>query len=363
MCISVTASSAAEGRRGPSNLLLNHISTPHVLIWSAVASSCALPGILAPNRLMCKTAYGDIVPFEVEGEHWVDGSFEADVPFKQMSSLFSVSNFIVSQVNFHVIPFLQHKLPDNHGDAAAHSPHGMAGHSTFKFVVSTLDLDLKHRVLTLAKIGLLPKLYGQDISKMFRQSYRGDVTVVPDLKMDESVGIKAIMNPSVLDMQAYIKGGSRACWPHLSRIRHLLSIEAYIRGLLKSLRSEKLALYTSPGITSLIGLDYNQEIDDVINTQTTISKPRSGLKKKLLNYSSIVNDSSSLFRKKHSYESPLKQQPSCYSPTVEQQNLPATEINQRILNIETELAIYKRLLEQKEVVSHRTRSGTPYSKR
>jgi hypothetical protein len=40
VCISVT--SAASGGSGPTKLLLNHVSTPHVLIRSAVAASCAL---------------------------------------------------------------------------------------------------------------------------------------------------------------------------------------------------------------------------------------------------------------------------------------------------------------------------------
>jgi TAG lipase/steryl ester hydrolase/phospholipase A2/LPA acyltransferase len=75
VCISVTAS-AAGGSRGSSKLLLNHISTPHVLLRSAVAASCALPGIMAPNKLLCKNADGEVVPFEVDGDNWVDGTFE-----------------------------------------------------------------------------------------------------------------------------------------------------------------------------------------------------------------------------------------------------------------------------------------------
>lgn len=53
---------------------------------------------MASNKLLCKDRDGNVIPFEVDGDNWVDGSFEADVPFKRMSTLFSVSNFIVSQV-------------------------------------------------------------------------------------------------------------------------------------------------------------------------------------------------------------------------------------------------------------------------
>ena len=112
VCIAVTASNTG-GNSGSTTekLLLNHLSTPHVLIRSAVAATCALPGIMKPNRLLCKSKSGEIVPFESDGSHWVDGSIGADLPFKRMSALFSVSNFIVSQVNFHVVPFVSHRTP------------------------------------------------------------------------------------------------------------------------------------------------------------------------------------------------------------------------------------------------------------
>lgn len=53
---------------------------------------------MAANKLLCKAVDGSIVPFEVDGVDFIDGSVQADVPFRRMSTLFSVSNFIVSQV-------------------------------------------------------------------------------------------------------------------------------------------------------------------------------------------------------------------------------------------------------------------------
>lgn len=47
VCIHVSASRAQSGA-GTQRLLLNHISTPHVTISSAVAASCALPGVMKP---------------------------------------------------------------------------------------------------------------------------------------------------------------------------------------------------------------------------------------------------------------------------------------------------------------------------
>jgi predicted acylesterase/phospholipase RssA len=46
VCIMVSAQNIGGSKAGPQRLLLNHISTPHVTLASAVAASCALPGIM-----------------------------------------------------------------------------------------------------------------------------------------------------------------------------------------------------------------------------------------------------------------------------------------------------------------------------
>lgn len=42
VCIAVGASALNKGANAKEKLILNHISSPHVLIASAVAASCAL---------------------------------------------------------------------------------------------------------------------------------------------------------------------------------------------------------------------------------------------------------------------------------------------------------------------------------
>ena len=230
VCISVTRRGGGTG--GPSKLLLNHISTPHVLVRSAVAASCALPGIMKPNALLMKTSDGEIMTFQVDGEgvQFLDGSVEADVPFRRMGTLFSVSNFIVSQVNIHVIPFIGHKVP---GALTSDS-------QLLKNVLASLDLDLRHRSVILSKMGIMPKLYGHDISSVFKQVYHGNVTIVPRMKVEESLGVKAFMQPTKEDMRSYIRGGQKATWPHLRRVKHLLLLEARLWKIL-----EKLVTYSS----------------------------------------------------------------------------------------------------------------------
>jgi hypothetical protein len=69
VCISVSSSRAGSGDTA-QRLLLNHISTPHVTISSAVAASCALPGIMKPTKLMAKDSEGNQVVFEVDRVEW-----------------------------------------------------------------------------------------------------------------------------------------------------------------------------------------------------------------------------------------------------------------------------------------------------
>lgn len=48
---------------GNEALVLNHINTPNVFIWSAVTASCSLPGLLPPHELMVRSTNGSPVPY------------------------------------------------------------------------------------------------------------------------------------------------------------------------------------------------------------------------------------------------------------------------------------------------------------
>lgn len=60
MSIVVTAASRASGGEA---LILNHINTPDVFIWSAVVASCSLPGLLTPHELMVRSVDGSPFPY------------------------------------------------------------------------------------------------------------------------------------------------------------------------------------------------------------------------------------------------------------------------------------------------------------
>lgn len=100
---------------------LNYLTSPHVVIWSAVTASCAFPGLFEAQELMAKDRFGEIVPFHApfllgpeqapgdSARQWRDGSLESDLPMMQLKELFNVNHFIVSQANPHIVPLLRLK--------------------------------------------------------------------------------------------------------------------------------------------------------------------------------------------------------------------------------------------------------------
>jgi len=230
VCITVSASRASAGSGGGAQrLLLNHISTPHVTIASAVAASCALPGVMKPAKLLTKNSSGMQEPFEVDGVEWIDGSVQADLPFKRISTLFNVSNYIVCQTNFHVVPFLN----------KAHHPNVR---SLYWRTFQTCEWDIRNRVLNLSRLGLFPKFFGQDVSKVFKQKYHGDLTLVPKFTTMQVFGMKALSNPTVEDMKIYLKNGQAAAWPYLTVIKDMIRLETKIDGCIARLEERYHAL-------------------------------------------------------------------------------------------------------------------------
>lgn len=88
--------------------LLNYLTAPNVMIWSACAASCAIPFIYGATDLFCKDVDGTIKPYTLMNRKFLDGSIAHDLPMNKLSIFFNVNNFIVSQTNPWVIPFMDY---------------------------------------------------------------------------------------------------------------------------------------------------------------------------------------------------------------------------------------------------------------
>jgi hypothetical protein len=70
--------------QGPPKLL-NHLTAPNVIIWTALLASSAVPGLIPPVVLLMKNEKGEAEPFMHSGLTWRDGSLRVDIPIEALN--------------------------------------------------------------------------------------------------------------------------------------------------------------------------------------------------------------------------------------------------------------------------------------
>ncbi|KAI3667312.1 hypothetical protein L6452_42365 [Arctium lappa] len=242
---------------------LNYLTSPHVVIWSAVTASCAFPGLFEAQELMAKDRGGEIVPYhppfhwgpdEASGgtsvRRWRDGSLEIDLPMIQLKELFNVNHFIVSQANPHIAPLLRLKefIRAYGGNFAAKLAH-------------LVEMEVKHRCNQVLELGF--PLGG--LAKLFAQDWEGDVTIVMPATLAQYS--KIIQNPSHLELQKAANQGRRCTWEKLSAIKANCGIElaldecvAILNHMRRLKRSAERAAAASHGASSTVRFNASKRI-------------------------------------------------------------------------------------------------------
>lgn len=230
--------SAAGGNEPPR--LLNYLTAPHVVVWSAVACSSAFPGLPQPRELLARSVTGELVRFadsnaaginkvindELNNKPnggggvgasgcatptatptntgWRDGSLEDDLPMRGLSEMFGVNHFIVSQTTPYIIPFLNLK-----------KSLGVAG--------QLAEAEIKHRCRQALEI--LPRWkWPARWLRAFSQPWEGDVTIaLPNAAAQLS---KGILGPSRSSLLQAVRQGELSTWAKISAIQCNCGIEA-----------------------------------------------------------------------------------------------------------------------------------------
>ncbi|KAH0563252.1 hypothetical protein GP486_002185, partial [Trichoglossum hirsutum] len=198
---------STTGRGGVPNLL-NYLTAPNVLIWSAaLASNASSSTLYPPITLQCKDEMGNIVPWasaqEVTFRSWTHTSYgDRGCPLARIAELFNVNHFIVSQARPYIAPFLRSDLHrSNHRQDATHN--------FTRPLLKLLAMEIRHRLNQLDSLGLLP--IGIRRFLIDENIPGTSLTLVPELTPRDFV--RLLENPTKESLEYWILRGEMSVWP------------------------------------------------------------------------------------------------------------------------------------------------------
>ena len=206
--------------------LINYITAPDCVIWSALIASAAVPGILNPVVLMMKTKSGKLVPYNF-GHRWKDGSLRTDIPVQQLNMYFNVNFSVVSQTNPHISIFFYAPRGSVGRPVSHRKGRGWRGGFLASAMEQYLKLELNKNLKVLRDLELLPRPLGQDWSSIWLQRFDGNVTIWPKTVPSDFWYI--LSDPTPERLERMILFGKRATFPKLKMIKNRLSIERLIQ--------------------------------------------------------------------------------------------------------------------------------------
>lgn len=227
--------------------LMNAITSPDVHLRSAVAASCAVPGIYPPIALTAKNRHGKTQAY-LPGSRWVDGSVSDDVPTRRLSRLYAVNHTIVSQVN----PFALVHRPVQYSSHALQDLRQFWHHSSKNAARLTQSLtekygrrwpDLRYNVNSLMSVWM--------------QDYGGDINILPPAGMVRPW--KGLGRTSIGQLRDIIDAGEHAAWPRIEMIRNHTCIGRVLDRILAELESDSL-----PTPRAAVGIDWQRWARDTV---------------------------------------------------------------------------------------------------
>ena len=202
--------------------LLNHLTAPNCLIWSAVCASCSVPGVFPSSSVYEKNVKTNEIHEWNNDElmKYMDGSVENDLPITRLLEMFNVDHIIAVQVNPHVVPIMKVSVSNIGGDVENDLSYKLKHllNNAYDFV----SCEAIHYLQLLTELDIQKNLSNKLIS-ILSQNYSGDITILPDFKVSDFA--KIFENPKPDFLLDFICRGAKAAWPKISIIHNHCSIE------------------------------------------------------------------------------------------------------------------------------------------
>jgi len=207
--------------------LLNYLTTPHLLVWSGVLASCAVPGLFPPVTLMTKDRLGALKPY-MSSILWVDGTLQSDLPMQRLGELYNVNHHIVSQTNPHVLPFVSDNSKKD-------------GWTSFLKRMAKTEVQYRSKqVLQLATYSVHPGIIKQALDgalALVKQQYYGDVTIYPKIRIKNYLHL--LSNLTTEEYQESVLAGERATWPKIAMLRDQTTIGQTMENCIVRLKRQR----------------------------------------------------------------------------------------------------------------------------
>lgn len=226
--------------------ILNYITSPNVLVFSACAASSASPILFKPSELLYKNEYGQIVPLmtSYKIKKYIDGSLSADIPMKRLGELFNVNTFIVSQVNPWVIPFL-----DEEDEKKNFFKRKKL--SIWTLMKKLIISEIRHRIKQVQ--GVLSYPYSIFLN-LITQDYVGDITIFPEFCFKDLLHL--VSNPTGLDFHRFKINGNKRVFQKICLIESTVKTELILEKCFLKLKSKLQKQVLSSKVKSYLKDDF-----------------------------------------------------------------------------------------------------------
>jgi hypothetical protein len=240
-------------------------------VWSAAVASCAIPGLFDSISLVVREPSGE---YALENEwtllggkqtqkgsqkpsfmksmsnedlvrdhaKYSDGSIENDLPMQQLSELFNVDHFIVSQVNPHSFFFSTFAQSSQPIRDLRYLPLYPTLSSCLNFLKAQCREWLRNVVNFMSSRSDYPVWsYRRGLAQALTQDYMGrdsDISVFPWAQHLSAAGafLSLIKNPTDAEFYELVEASERSIFPHLSRIRSHCMVELTLDKCVQRLR-------------------------------------------------------------------------------------------------------------------------------